>query len=220
MKSLFFGIVLIVLVGVAGFFYRNVMEHEPIPEPVACTMDAKMCPDGSAVGRTAPSCAFARCPFPNLEDEEIDLGLVIPAGYEVNEEAVEGDSELRIVLDKQGAGSIPHNIVVRRFMIEEAETAEDVMIAQTLFETSGIQAESMDEFDVVILEGRTFYRVTVERFEAQIHTLYYLPREKDVLRFEVLERDVVQWMEPELVIEELPEHRALLQVLESLQLGA
>lgn len=31
-------------------------------EPVACTMDAKICPDGSAVGRVPPSCEFARCP--------------------------------------------------------------------------------------------------------------------------------------------------------------
>lgn len=39
------------------------------PEPeieegnqVACTMDAKICPDGSAVGRTGPNCEFAPCP--------------------------------------------------------------------------------------------------------------------------------------------------------------
>jgi hypothetical protein len=25
-------------------------------------MEAKMCPDGSAVGRTGPDCAFAACP--------------------------------------------------------------------------------------------------------------------------------------------------------------
>lgn len=29
---------------------------------VACTMDAKQCPDGSYVGRQGPSCAFAACP--------------------------------------------------------------------------------------------------------------------------------------------------------------
>lgn len=37
----------------------------PMPgdsEPVACTMDAKMCPDGSAVGRVGPDCEFAACP--------------------------------------------------------------------------------------------------------------------------------------------------------------
>jgi len=28
----------------------------------ACTKEAKVCPDGSTVGRTGPSCAFAPCP--------------------------------------------------------------------------------------------------------------------------------------------------------------
>ena len=31
-------------------------------EPVACTMEAKLCPDGSYVGRTPPSCEFTPCP--------------------------------------------------------------------------------------------------------------------------------------------------------------
>ncbi|MEZ0225239.1 MAG: hypothetical protein ACAH83_11840 [Alphaproteobacteria bacterium] len=31
-------------------------------EPVACTMDAKICPDGSGVSRTGPNCEFAPCP--------------------------------------------------------------------------------------------------------------------------------------------------------------
>lgn len=30
--------------------------------PVACTQEAKMCPDGSYVGKTGPNCAFAACP--------------------------------------------------------------------------------------------------------------------------------------------------------------
>ncbi len=30
--------------------------------PVACTEEAKLCPDGSAVGRTGPNCEFAPCP--------------------------------------------------------------------------------------------------------------------------------------------------------------
>ncbi len=34
-------------------------------EPVFCTMDAMMCPDGSYVGRTAPNCEFAPCPSVN-----------------------------------------------------------------------------------------------------------------------------------------------------------
>lgn len=34
----------------------------PDTKPTACTMDAKMCADGSYVGRTAPHCDFAACP--------------------------------------------------------------------------------------------------------------------------------------------------------------
>lgn len=33
-------------------------------EPVACTMEAKVCPDGSFVGRSGPKCEFAPCPTP------------------------------------------------------------------------------------------------------------------------------------------------------------
>jgi hypothetical protein len=32
------------------------------PGGVVCTKEAKLCPDGSYVGRTGPSCEFARCP--------------------------------------------------------------------------------------------------------------------------------------------------------------
>lgn len=32
------------------------------PEQVACTMEAKVCPDGSSVGRSGPKCEFAACP--------------------------------------------------------------------------------------------------------------------------------------------------------------
>jgi len=32
------------------------------PLPVACTAEAKICPDGSSVGRTGPKCEFKTCP--------------------------------------------------------------------------------------------------------------------------------------------------------------
>lgn len=36
--------------------------NAPSNEPVFCTQEAKQCPDGSYVGRTAPNCEFAPCP--------------------------------------------------------------------------------------------------------------------------------------------------------------
>jgi hypothetical protein len=32
---------------------------------VACTMEAKLCPDGSSVGRSGPKCEFLPCPETN-----------------------------------------------------------------------------------------------------------------------------------------------------------
>lgn len=37
-------------------------------EPVMCTQEAKICPDGTAVGRTGPNCEFAPCPGPVRSD--------------------------------------------------------------------------------------------------------------------------------------------------------
>lgn len=42
-----------------------------------CTMEAKICPDGSSVGRTGPSCEFATCPG---EGECPDVCAAICAG--------------------------------------------------------------------------------------------------------------------------------------------
>ncbi|MDP1710458.1 MAG: hypothetical protein Q8L46_00740 [candidate division WWE3 bacterium] len=52
-------IVAVVLLLGAGWAVWNLWLK---PEPVACTLEAKLCPDGSAVGRTGPNCEFATCP--------------------------------------------------------------------------------------------------------------------------------------------------------------
>lgn len=47
--------------------YKNPNEKEPAGgepvEPVACTMEAKLCPNGSYVGRSGPNCEFSPCPL-------------------------------------------------------------------------------------------------------------------------------------------------------------
>jgi hypothetical protein len=46
------------------------------PPLVACTMEAKLCPDGSAVGRTGPNCEFAECPAVNSLLSESDARII------------------------------------------------------------------------------------------------------------------------------------------------
>ena len=52
-----------VLVLVAGIGYSTIRSGPPAP--VACTAEAKQCPDGTYVGRTGPKCEFTPCPIPN-----------------------------------------------------------------------------------------------------------------------------------------------------------
>jgi hypothetical protein len=51
-------IIIIAIVVVGGYFIFKAKTHVP----VACTMEAKICPDGSSVGRVGPNCEFAPCP--------------------------------------------------------------------------------------------------------------------------------------------------------------
>lgn len=218
MKQLIAGIVLILVVGIGGFLYRNILERNAVPQPdqVACTMDAKLCPDGSAVGRSGPSCTFAACPPPNVELDAIGVAFVLPPGYQANPDALGTDETLIAAYEKPALAEPPHALVVRRYAIPAGETAQDVMLRETMLEPSGMTPE-LDDFESVSIGGKDFRVLVVERFEAQVHSVYYLVRATDVLRFEVLERDVVDWTEPALSIPSLPEHSALRQMLQTLQ---
>jgi len=50
--------VAVILVGGVFVYQQNQTQQNQI----ACTMEAKICPDGSAVGRSGPKCEFALCP--------------------------------------------------------------------------------------------------------------------------------------------------------------
>jgi hypothetical protein len=41
------------------------------PPITGCTLEAKVCPDGSAVGRTGPNCEFAPCPIATTTTPEV-----------------------------------------------------------------------------------------------------------------------------------------------------
>jgi len=53
------GTVVVLLIAGAFLLGKDEVGNEG---PVACTMDAMICPDGSAVGRSGPLCEFEACP--------------------------------------------------------------------------------------------------------------------------------------------------------------
>ena len=84
MKSLFIGIVVLLLVGLYAASTRYFASNDI----QACTEEAKLCPDGSYVGRTGPSCAFAACPIKNT-----DTNPPVGSGQPPNQVPVDNDEE-------------------------------------------------------------------------------------------------------------------------------
>ncbi len=65
MKKIFILLAAIFLLSGCSIFQSAEPPSDIMPiynQPVACTMEAKLCPDGSAVGRSGPNCEFAPCP--------------------------------------------------------------------------------------------------------------------------------------------------------------
>ena len=63
-KSILFlalGLLLLALLAAGGYFFVN---KGFLTKEKACTQEAKVCPDGTSVGRTGPNCEFAACPTP------------------------------------------------------------------------------------------------------------------------------------------------------------
>ncbi|HPN54816.1 MAG TPA: DUF333 domain-containing protein [Candidatus Moranbacteria bacterium] len=53
------GIMLLIAIAVGGiFWWQNINNYQQ----KACTEEAKICPDGSAVGKVGPNCEFTKCP--------------------------------------------------------------------------------------------------------------------------------------------------------------
>lgn len=52
-------LIIILLIAVGGAFYFLAKKTQ---NPIACTKEAKICSDGSTVGRTGSNCEFAPCP--------------------------------------------------------------------------------------------------------------------------------------------------------------
>jgi hypothetical protein len=64
MSKIFILIVIVIIITGGIFWWQkdNISNLFFGESPKACTQEAKLCPDGSYVGRTGPNCEFAPCP--------------------------------------------------------------------------------------------------------------------------------------------------------------
>ena len=226
MKQIIAGVFFVIVLGVFGFLYRYEIERPKIQTPlntgaasgVACSDEAKVCPDGSAVGRTGPNCSFAVCPPPNAEltTASTTLDFVLPSGYKRNIVASDDSSYLASYI-QSGASSSASTIDVRSYVIPAGESASQVMLAQTYFDPSGLQATSTNQFKTIAEGKNTFFEILVGRFEGQVQSAYFLYEPNNVLRFDITERGVQNWTDTNLNPNTLSQHIELQQMLATVQ---
>lgn len=69
-------VIILAIAAFGGYFVyqkSHITPTLPTPTQIACTQDAKLCPDGSYVSRTGPKCDFAPCPSPKESTSSADM---------------------------------------------------------------------------------------------------------------------------------------------------
>lgn len=217
MKSLIAGVVLIIIVGIGGLLYRNAVEYPK--RHVACQMDAKICPDGTSVGRTGNSCTFPSCPPPNVSLADVGIVFAIPNGFvdaEFLDSSTVASYEKPADPPASGASTSPDSIVISRYSIDPDSTALATIQKTAIGGASGLPVP-ITSFSSTILGTHRFTVVSMERFEGVVNTAYYLARTADVLRFDAIDREVMNWTESDLDVSTLTAHKALKGLLTTLQ---
>lgn len=208
MKKFFLGLGFVVVVSVAGLVYRNAAEHPS--QPIACPMDAEICPDGTSVARVGNSCTFSACPFPNVSLPDVGIAFAVPAGF-----ASANPPDAASIASYTTSATTSTTIVIRRYTVAASSTPLETVRETAIANASGMPV-SVTALTSITFGEYHFTQVSIERFEGVIDTAYYLPREKDVLRFDAIDTST-DWTNPNLDVSTLPAHAALAKLLTSLQ---
>lgn len=212
MKNLLLGVALIVLVGAAGFFYRNAVEHPN--QPIACPLDAQVCPDGTSVTRTGLACTFAACPPPNVTLSGLGISFALPA--ELRETSLADSAGVANYELATSSATASGAVSIHTYPIAASSTALATIQKTAIGGASGAPV-SATSFSSTVLGSHRFTVVSIERFEGVVSTAYYLARATDVLRFDALDTGVVAWTDAALDESKLPAHAALIKLLTTLQ---
>ena len=211
MKSLLWGIVLIVVLGVGGLIYRNAVENPT--QPIACPVISLECPDGSSVAHLVGSCDFPVCPPPNVSFADSNIAFALPDGFTAT---TTPDAASIAAYAHTSTTSNTGIIVIRRFAVGASSTPL-ATIRQTAIGAASGAPVPVTALSSTVIGGKNFTIVSIERFEGVVDTAYYLSRGSDVLRFDAIDGNVTNWTDPGLDVQQLPVNTALRKLLSTLQ---
>ena len=212
LKTLFYGIAAIILIGIGGFVYRNAVEHSQ--RQITCPQNTLTCPDGTQVSRLGNTCSFPACGAPNVSFPEVDIAFAVPDGF--SSTTPPDSSSIAAYRTAGPTPQEPSDIIIRRFAVSGSSTPLSV-IAETAIGGASGEPVPATAYTSSIFGTRRFTVVAIERFEAVITTAYYVARATDVLRFDATDRGVANWTDPNLDLSTLPAHKALRQMLATFQ---
>lgn len=211
MKSLLLGIFFIIIIGIGGLVYRNVLEYRV--QPTACPLDALVCPDGTSVARTSLACSFPACPPPNVSLSEMHISFALPEGFVSRSSDVAG----AVAYSQSAAATVPApSITIRRYTITASTTALATIQQTAVDEVSKVPV-SVTAYSSTVLGNYRFTVIAIQRLNGVVDTAYYLARTDDVLRFDAIDTGVTNWSDTDLKTASLPAHRALEKLLTTLQ---
>lgn len=101
-------IFIILVLAIIGIFSYALFVAKQSVGPAVCTMEAKICPDGSSVGRVGPKCEFAACP----ETRTVKL-------YYYNAE-LDKDESGNIACSRKGLVAVERKIPITQTPIQDA----------------------------------------------------------------------------------------------------
>jgi len=217
MRSLLLGILFIIILGFGGFVYRNAVEHSS--QPIACPTSELSCPDGTRVSHIGNSCDFPACPPPNVSIPEFSISFALPAGFTEWENNPFPADNVRVYVNETSAtfSTTPNSrLNIGRYPISASSTALATIQQTAIGGPSGLPIGAT-QFTSTLLGNHRFTVVSVERFEGVVNTAYYLARGTDVLRFDAIDKEVMNWSDSNLDVLTLPAHAALSKLLTTLQ---
>jgi hypothetical protein len=159
-----------------GFFMVWRLSVTQLPVARACSMEAKICPDGTAVGRTGPNCEFVECPRSSTStpvagmitvssDGNLDLavGQTGKAGdLNVTINAITADSRCPVDVQCIRAGDVRMSI-----------TLEDRSNTETRTVSSELPRITFDDFIVTIVsitpERKSKTEILPEDYRITLH---------------------------------------------------
>lgn len=210
MKEILIGIVLIVLLGLGSLLYNNARGVNEEGEPVACTADAKICPNGTGVGRSGPDCSFDPCPSDRIS-------YTAPTGYIDSLPLLSSMVLGRVGFYTKEPSTISNSVTV--YIFEKGEDSfEDVVLQNVVYGPSDLRPQSLDEFTKVTIGDREVYQLVNERFEATVEITYALEVEEFAVLVAHRDISVENWM-ADFTLEELEDLQIAEDVVASITIN-